>query len=221
MFDQNTVIHFENENKDEIKKTLDELFAYEETLEDNSNVKLDLKGKSLDTIAFVLKEAMNNPELKNIQLLTNVLCLLKSYFTFDSSFFDSEDIYVNKSVELIDLKRRLKEDIDRVSRQVAIYFLSICRSLNKVEYTMLDSYRPLPNLYHTIFLTTDMVTISSILCDVKDGSFSECSLVRDANLYFNSIMSKYRIGNEMMNEFLRPILKQFQKEDGAENEKAD
>ena len=38
MFDQNTVIHFENENKDEIKKTLDELFAYEETLEDNSIV---------------------------------------------------------------------------------------------------------------------------------------------------------------------------------------
>ena len=114
MFDQNTVIHFENENKDEIKKTLDELFAYEETLEDNSNVKLDLKGKSLDTIAFVLKEALNNSELKNVQLLTNVLCLLKSYFTFDSSFFESEDIYVNKSVELIDLKRRLKKSWNRL-----------------------------------------------------------------------------------------------------------
>lgn len=217
MLDQNSVIHFESDDEEYLKKTLDELFQYEDTLEDNSNVKLDLKDKSTETKAFVLRYALHNEGLKNQQLLLNLLCLLKSYFTFDQSFFESEDIYISNTVQLIDLKKMLKEDLTEVSRKIAIYFLSICRSLNKVEYTMLDSYKPLPNLYHMIFLTTDMITISSILCNVNDGSFSECSLVRDANLYFNAIMSKYRIGNEMMNGFLAPLLKQFGEEVEDEN----
>ena len=206
MFDQNTVIHFESDNEEEIKKTLKELFEYEDTLEKNSEVKLDLKDKNLDVIALVLREAMNNDNLKNSQLILNIVCLLKTYLTFDSSFFESEDIYITSTIKLIDLKKKLKKEIESVSYRLGIYFISICKSLNKVEYTMLDSYKALPNLYHTILLTTDMITISSILCGVKEGSFSECILVRDANMYFNSIVSTYRLGNELMTNFLAPIL---------------
>ena len=171
MLDQNTVVSFDTNDKKEISAKLQELFEYEDTLESNSSVKLDLKGKDLNTIAFVLKEAMNNDALKNTQLILNIMCMLKSYFTFDQSFFDSPDIYVNSTVDIVDLKDMLREDIEKMSYRIGIYFISICKSLNKVEYTMLDSYKPLPNLYHTIMLTTDMITISSILCNIKSGSF--------------------------------------------------
>ena len=214
MLDQNTVVSFDTNDKKEISAKLQELFEYEDTLESNSSVKLDLKGKDLNTIAFVLKEAMNNDALKNTQLILNIMCMLKSYFTFDQSFFDSPDIYVNSTVDIVDLKDMLREDIEKMSYRIGIYFISICKSLNKVEYTMLDSYKPLPNLYHTIMLTTDMITISSILCNIKSGSFEECSLIRDANLYFSSIANKYCFGNVLLNEFLKPILN----EEGEKNE---
>ena len=207
MLTQDSVIKFDDDNEEIIRKQLRELFEYEDTLETNSNVKLDLKGKSLDVIAIALDEAMSNDNLRNSQLILNIVCLLKTYLTFDKSFFDAEDIYVTNTISLIDLKKKLKGKIDLVSRRLCIYFISICKSLNKLEYTMLDSYKALPNLYHTILMTTDMVTISSILCGVKDGSFSECILVRDANLYFNAIVEKYFVGHTLMNHFLDPILK--------------
>ena len=214
MLDQNSVITFDTDDKKEISDKLKELFEYENTLEKNSSVKLDLKGKDLDTIAFVLREAMNNNELKNTQLILNIVCMLKSYFTFDQSFFESPDIYVNNTISLVDLKELLHDDIERMSYRLGIYFISICKSLNKVEYTMLDTYTQLPSLYHTLMLTLDMITISSILCNIKGGSFEECSLVRDANLYFNEIAHKYCVGNALMNEFLDKVMKS----EGTNNE---
>ena len=206
MVNESDVFRFDSDDEEVIKAQLKELFDKEESIEGLSEIKLALKGKNKNVLAVVFKEAMKNENLKNKQLLLNIICLLKAYFTFDESFFQSEDIFFNNTITLIDLKKVLKDDIENLSYRIALYFISICRSLNKVEYTMLDSYQPLPYFYHTLFLTLDMITLSSILCSVKEGSFSNCCLVRDANLYFDSLMNKYMIGNELMNSFLNPLI---------------
>jgi hypothetical protein len=51
---------------------------------------------------------------------------------------------------------------------ISAYFISLFRSLSKTEYTILDSYVELPDFFKAIFLSNDLVTISSILSTVPN-----------------------------------------------------
>lgn len=57
---------------------------------------------------------------------------------------------------MLDVKLALKDKIDIASGKIADYFISLFRSANKFEYTMLDSYIDLPPFYNMLFMTYDL-----------------------------------------------------------------
>ena len=75
------------------------------------------------------------------------------------------------------------------------------QSLSKVEYAAIDNDINLPNFYHTLFLSSDFVTIGGIIENLKEADFKLLK-IRHANAYIEALSNKYALGDALLSSFL-------------------
>ena len=193
-----------NINKQTLLDLLSELYKLENELakENKNNIGIDLKGLNTELLTAAVSYSLTREDLADPLMLLNILDLVKIYNTLDTSFFENPDVYVNSIEELLDLKLDLQEDLDKFTRQLSIYFISLFKSYNKTNYTPLDKHIPLPRIYKALFVTSDFLTLSGIFSVSKPFSTEECVYLDDAMDCLINLQIKGQFGIEFLNHLL-------------------
>lgn len=203
--DDGTRIHITNGIfVDDLLKVIETIVEYE-SQEDCENVLLDLKELSTEKLAEVFKFVLPNENLKDPLLILNIINLIKVYNSLDDTFFQNPDIYFNSIEELLDLKLEISSELAEFSKKVGVYFISLFKSYNKFHYAPTDKHYKLPPLYKTIFLSTDLLTLSGVFADAGHFNTSECIIIEDAIIYLTSLLMKGSMSFEMIEMFLRDM----------------
>ncbi len=175
--------------------------------EDNANSLVSIqfhgKGLSTDTIIQIYSYLLENLEqIHNSCLVMNIMSILKSYNTFDNSYFSDDRIFISSISQMLDVKLALKDKIDIASGKIADYFISLFRSANKFEYTMLDSYIDLPPFYNMLFMTYDLQSICTIMSNVKQDHQYKHISIRNAYIYLGHLAKTYIATTDLVQSFL-------------------
>lgn len=188
--------------KDDLMKIVETIINYE-SQDEHENVFLDLKELDTEKLASVFRYALKQEDLNDPLLILNIINLIKVYNSLDDAFFQSPDIYFDSIEELLDLKLEISSELAEFTKKVSLYFISLFKSYNKFHYTMNDKHYKLPNIYKSIFLSTDLLTLSGIFADSENFDTSECILVEDAILYLTSLLMKGSMSFELIEMFLK------------------
>ena len=173
-------------------------------------IKLEKPGFNTQTIIDLFKRLMtidfiNN--LSNDSLIINIMSLIKQYNTFNDKFFSDDRIFFSSIEQFLDVKIALQKEIQQISFLIAEYFISIIRSINKTEYTVLDSYEEMPDFFKSVFLASDLVALSSILAIVPKEHTFNLKFIKGAHLYISQIIQRYQLASTLMDNFFRGIKK--------------
>lgn len=186
---------------------LEKLYCLETELTElaRNNVKLFLKGVELETLVRVFEMSMNREDLCDPLMILNIINLIKLYNTLEDDFFDDENIYVSSIEDLLDLKLELQSSLNKFIRQLSIYFISLFKSYNKTTYTPLDTHIPLPKIYRTIFMSTDLLTLSGIFSVSEKFSTEECVYLDNAIECIIALQSKSVVSVTLLDGFLEGL----------------
>ena len=172
-------------------------------------IKLE-KGFNTQVLIDLFKCIMNIDfinQLSNDSLIINVMSLIKQYNTFNDEFFSDDRIFFDSIEQFLDTKIALQDEMQQISNLIANYFISIFRSINKTEYTVLDSYEEMPDFFKSVFLASDLVTLSSILAVVPKDYMFNLKFIKGAHLYVSQIIQRYQLASTLMDNFFRDLKK--------------
>lgn len=170
------------------------------TVEENEICEyLDVKHSTFEIKEKVFKKLLSSEDIKNPIFILNVLNLIKNYNDFDDSFFSNDLIYFESIVEHLDMRINLDSDIYNLQKKVALYYLSLFSSIERVEYTILDEYEELPQFIKALFLTSNIITMSGIISRVKDLNIKEFLQIKNANFYLTNLLNEYTLSGVLVN----------------------
>ena len=170
------------------------------------NVKLKMKGLDTKTLIDVFKFIFNNTgEIRNVSLINNVFLLIKTYNTFSEDFFLSDDVFINDIEQFLDVKLDLQKDIEILIHDVIEVFLSICKSSNKLEYSVLDQYFDIPHFYGILLGGMDIITLFGLISTLDGKVEFTFKNYKNAFQLVDNMLGQYAIANSMMNKFLSRI----------------
>ena len=195
----------QNIEKQVLLDLLSDVYTLENQLikdKQDTNIGIDLKGLNTELLVAAISYSLTYEDLADPLMLLNILNLVKIYNTLDTSFFENQDVYVNSIEELLDLKLDLQEDLDRFTRQLSIYFISLFKSYNKTNYTPLDKHMPLPRIYKALFVASDFLTLSGIFSVSKPFSTDECVYLDDAIDCLVNLQLKGQFGITFLNDLI-------------------
>lgn len=196
-------------HNDITKEELIDLLKYVYDLENNEkfkdNILLKLKGLNTDLIEESIKYSLTREDLKDPLMILNIINLIKIYNNLNDNFFQDENIYISSKADLLDIKKNLKPELKEFVKKVSIYFLSVIKSYNKVTYTSLDTFEILPNIYRTIFLSSDFLTLSGIFSVSEPFNTEECVTIKDSFTYVSAFLTKNLIGLNFMDSFFKNL----------------
>lgn len=187
---------------DDLLKVVETITEYE-AQDDSENIFLDLKELNTEKLAEVFRLVLPKDDLKDPLLILNIINLIKVYNSLDDTFFQNPDIYFNSIEDLLDLKLEISSELAEFTKKVGIYFISLFKSYNKFHYAPNDKHCKLPTLFKTIFLSTDLLTLSGVFSDAEHFDTSECMMIDDAMIYLTSLLMKGSMSFEMIEMFLR------------------
>lgn len=203
-------------HNDITKEELIDLLKYVYDLENNEkfkdNILLKLKGLNTDLIEESIKYSLTREDLKDPLMILNIINLIKIYNNLNDNFFQDENIYIDSKKQLLDIKKHIKQELKDFIKKLSIYFISIIKSYNKVTYTSLDTYTVLPNIYKTIFLSSDFLTLAGILSVSDSFNTEECVTVKDSFTYVSSLLTKNLLSINLMNNFFKDFDKKIKKD---------
>lgn len=192
-------------NETELLNFLKDLFDLELK---NSEFKFFTRLKDIsdmNLLGSAIKYALTREDLRDALMLLNIINLVKIYNSLDDSFFKNKDIYVSSVEELLDLKLSIRKEIKEFSKKLSIYFISLIKSYNKVNFTPLDNHVKLPEIYSYIILSTDFLTLAGIFSTSEEFSTSECIYIDEAFKYISTLLTKNLMAIDFMDEFLRGV----------------
>lgn len=199
-----TVIIQDNLKTNQILKIFNSIIEIEKLL--NVDIEIQMKSCSTDVLIEIYKN-ITTPKyietLTNKSLILNIISLVKSYNTFNDDFFNNKLIFFNSIEQFLDVKIELQDNIKIINSEISTYFISLFRSISKTEYTVLDSYCDIPTFYKIFFLTTNLVTISTILEQMPQNYTYNLKNIKGAHLYLSKLISTYALTTELMTNFFR------------------
>lgn len=183
---------------------IDMVFKFESETE-HASIAINFEKLELQQVISIFKHVMMLDQfetIRNASIILNMLMLLRPYNTFDQSFFDSNLIIFSDIEQFLDVKSELCSEIKNLAIQISQCFMSLCKSMPKIEYSVLDDYVKVPNFYASVFQTIDLTALFGIMsqldCDVK----FKLTKYADANIYIDSIIEKYQFSISLMNRLL-------------------
>lgn len=190
-----------------ITKALDEILDYESQEYDDKTkeiytANIILKNFETDKLVELIKYFLQKTTLVNSSILVNLLNLVKSYNSFDDSFFNHPITFYRDIEQFLDVKEALQDELQEFINTISLYYISILRSVHKTSYTYLDQPVILPKLYQRLFLSTDFITLSGIFAKANKLSIEDLLLVDNAYLYLSEEIRKLSITDSLMSMFL-------------------
>lgn len=162
-----------------LTKFLDKLVEQPATIQ--TKLRVSIKNLPVNLRQEVVRFAFTNTKYYNSTLLSNVICLIRNYNTFDQSFFDNELVFANNLSEVLDFKVNLKAEIKVFITELSKWYMSVFRSAHKIETNFLDKEVEMPTTYAKLIESLDFFTLSGIFA--KCGSFSTDDLYLVKNGY--------------------------------------
>ena len=186
------------EDSDDIVNSLKTIYDVENELEPIPNITINLKNVSKENLIAALKYSLEREDLVNSTMILNILNLIKVYNTLDDSFFANEYVYFKNLTELLDVKLALTNELTTFITNLSIWYISIIKSMHKVEYSYLDNTVKLPKVYARIILTSDFLTLSGIFSRAKPFSTGDLKLVENAYGYMVSLTNKSAVASKFL-----------------------
>lgn len=190
---------------DELLELLNYVYNLENNEEFKDTILLQLKGLNKNLLIDAFKYSLSREDLKDPIMILNIINLIKIYNNLNDNFFQDENIYISSKADLLDIKKKLKPELKEFVKKVSIYFLSVIKSYNKVTYTSLDTFEILPNIYRTIFLSSDFLTLSGIFSVSEPFNTEECVTIKDSFTYVSAFLTKNLIGLNFMDSFFKNL----------------
>lgn len=145
--------------------------------------------------------------ISNDSLILNIMSIIKSYNTFSEEYFNDPRIFFSSIEQFLDVKISLQNEIQDLMNLISTYFISLFRSLSKIEYTALDSYVDIPEFFKVVFLSNDLVTLSGILAAVPADYKYKLKFLKNAHLFINHLIGDYSNASIFMKDFLEKRIK--------------
>ena len=195
----------QNEIYSEESKTLEKQTEKNEvTVESRTkilNMLLNLKGLSIDKKIEAIRYSLTREDLLDVNMLLNITSLVRNYNNFSKDFFEVENCYFNKIMDFVDARTELQEELKVLSKQLSIYFLSLFKSYNKTHYTPLEKHIELPSLYASLFMSMDILSLSSIFSSCEPFSTDECVYIENGIAFLTVLLQKSNLANTLLNDF--------------------
>lgn len=171
--------------------------------ENKNHIFLRLKNFSYEHKKAILDFAIHYDDLNDIVLMLNVINLIKCYNDLEDSYFADENVLVSSIDELLDLSIDLSESISYLKKKVSIAFMSIFKSYHKFEFADTDTHVALSCMLKNIFLSCDLLTLSSIFGTSDKFSTDELYYVDNALFFVQELMMKNAIFKDLSVEILK------------------
>lgn len=207
----------DNISKEDFLECLKQLWQYE--INSNHTIDILIKNLSYDYRKEALGLALKTPELKNPIFLMNIFCLIKGYNTFEESYFEHEQVFLNDEVEFLDIFDDLEQEIKEVTYKTAEYYVSMLKTCNLVEAVENNPNAvEMENLYVYLFDSFDFTILAKILSSIKDPSIWETKkIVLNSLGYLSCISEKFVFAHTMMDLIGKAIMEKSIK-DSLESE---
>lgn len=203
------VVRFESTvSVDELVKSLKQLWQFE--IDSKHTIDILIKNLSYEHRKAALKAALETEDLRNPIFLQNIFCLIKGYNTFEESYFNHEQVFLNDEVEFLDIFDDLENEINTVSYKIAEYYVSMIKTCN-----MIDGVENNPNsvklepLYEYLFSAVDVTILARILSSIKDPAIWETKKIVINSLgYLGLVAEKFVFTNTLLDLFGSTFLKE-------------
>lgn len=172
---------------------------------DFPTIEIDAKACSTETLIALLGYAMNREDLLNASLILNIFNLIKQYNSLSEAYFNSPSSYVKSIEEFIDLKASLALPIKKVCTQLAYWYLGALYSLHKTEITVIDRLEKVPNLYHTLLLSSDLFTLSAVFSRGDGIDTANLPWVDNAYIYIMELANRMCITNAFVRDIEKSL----------------
>lgn len=165
------------------------------------NMLLNLKDLSINKKIDAIRYSLTREDLLDVNMLLNITSLVRNYNNFSKDFFEAENCYFNKIMDFVDARTELQEELKILTKQLSIYFLSLFKSYNKTHYTPLEKHIELPSLYASLFMSMDILSLSSIFSSCEPFSTDECVYIENGIAFLTILLQKSNLANTLLNDF--------------------
>lgn len=191
----------ENISKENFVKSLNEVLDNEEEVfnyatdeheyAQNYLFDIDLKNLSKELKLEAFKISLTRDTVVDSKIILNIYNLIKTYNSFEDTFFAHPDVYFNTLEEYLDIRTDLMDDIKAFSKQLIIYYLSCLKSLHVTEAdTAYANMKPIPPVFQRILFVIDFFTLSKIMNKMQDINLSDLMFVQNSNKYLDELCAK-------------------------------
>lgn len=209
----NIIIRFKEDiAKEDMLLSLKELWKFE--VDTGHTIDILIKNLPYDYRKDALGLALKTENLKNQIFLMNIFCLIKGYNTFEESYFEHEQVFLNDEIEFLDIFDDLEEEIKTVTLKTAEYYISMLKTCNLVEAVENNPNAvAMENMYTYLFNSFDVTILAKILSSVKDPSIWETKkIVLNSLGYLCNIAEKFVFTNTIMDLMGKEIIELSVKE---------
>jgi hypothetical protein len=161
-------------------------------------VKLNLKALSFEDRLEILRSALNNQDLLDSTLVLNIFNLINSYKELNKDYYSSEEVMVNSTIEFIDMKNKLKEELTKFSNELARYYISIIKTVGVTDFPANNLPQPIPYVYQRILLISDFISMSNIIKSIQE--VNGLIYVENAELFLSALANRYVFANAMIKD---------------------
>lgn len=132
---------------------------------------MELKNKSLEEKIEALKSYLNNENDEDPILSLNLYNLIKFGNNWDESFFQHPDIIFNSILEFIQIKNKLKVELNNFCNKLLNIYFNCIYNCSKVVTD--EEIKPIPVIYRNILLQGDFLFMSELANNYKFTTFEE------------------------------------------------
>lgn len=190
-------------SEEDLVKSLSYIYDYENSLDIIPNIRVLLKGINIDKLSVAIKYSLDREDLKDPLMLLNIMNLIKSGLKLNEYFFKDENIYISSITDLLNLKLKIKNELEMFIQKMSVHFVALFKSYNKLTFTPLDKHIQLPNIYRNLFLSSDLLTLSGIFSLSKPFNTDECVYIENSCTIISQLLMKSSIGISLLSDFLR------------------
>lgn len=196
----------DNISKEDLVESLQKLWNYE--IESNHTIDILIKNLSYEHRKTALGCALQTPQIKNPTFLQNIFCLVKGFNTFEESYFNHEQVFLNDEVEFLDIFDDLEQELKAVKHQVAEYYISMLKTCHLVEAVENNPNAvEMESMYVYLFNSFDVTILAKILTEVKDPEvWATKKIVLNSLGYLAQISEKFVFVNTIMDMIGKDVL---------------
>lgn len=204
---ENIIVRFKDiVTQNDLLESLKQLWQFE--IDSEHTIDILVKNLSYDLRKEALRLALKTSTLRDPIFLANIFCLIKGYNTFDESYFEHEQVFLNDEVEFLDIFDDLEEEIKIVTLNMAEYYVSMLKTCNLTEAVENNPNAvKLDFLYEYLFGASDTIILAKILSSVHDSSIWETKkVVLNSLTYLGMIAEKFVFASSVLNILSKEIL---------------